>query len=350
AESTAAIATADFDGDGRVEVFIGGRVVPGKYPELPRSFLFRNIGGKLVDVTDEIAPELRRIGMVTAAVWADIDGDKRPDLLLALEWGPIAYFRNTGSRLENLTAKSRLAGVTGWWSALAVVDVNSDGRPDLVAGNVGLNTKYHASAAEPTLLYAGDLDGSGRSSLLEAQYEDGKLFPLRGRSKLAYTFPWLSKKFPSYKAYAQATLSDIFEPERMTGAQRLSASELASGIFLQGADGGFTFQPLPRLAQVAPINALIARDLDGDGKVDLIGVGNNFGPEPTTGRFDGGLGVFLKGDGQGNFVSLSPGESGFSVTGDARSAVAVTLGEGGETGVLVSRREGPLLLFATPKR
>jgi enediyne biosynthesis protein E4 len=345
AESTAAIAVADFDGDGRTDVFIGGRVVPGKYPEVPRSFLYRNVGGKLVDVTDEIAPGLRRIGMVTAAAWADIDGDKRPDLVLALEWGPVVYFHNTGKGFENLTGKSGLAGVTGWWSALVAADVNGDGRPDLVAGNVGLNTKYHASDAEPAVLFAGDLDGSGRATLFEAQSEDGKLLPLRGRSKLAYTFPWLPKKFPTYKAFARATVSDLFEPERLAAAHRLAASELASGIFLQGADGTFAFRPLPRAAQIAPVNAIVARDLDGDGKVDLLCVGNNFGPEPNTGRFDGGLGVFLKGDGKGNFLPLSVAQSGISVPGDARSAVAVSLGAGREIGIAVSRCDGPLLFF-----
>ena len=349
-ESACAVAAADFDGDGKGDLFVGGRVVPGKYPETPRSFLYRNTGGKFVDVTDELAPGLRHIGMVTAAAWADLDGDHRPDLVLTLEWGAVTIFHNTGHGFENVTQKAGLATVTGWWSALAIADIDGDGRPDLIVGNVGLNTKYRASATEPTVLFAGDLDGRGKDQLIEAQFEDGQLFPLRGRSKLAYAFPWLPKKFPTYKAYAQATVSDIFGADRLAAARRLEATELASGIFFQQADGTFAFRPLPRFAQIAPINAIVARDLDGDGKTDLYCVGNNFGPEPNTGRFDGSLGVLLKGDGHGGFTPLSPAQSGLSVIGDARSAAAVSLGAAKQTALVVSRCDGPVLLFVPTKK
>jgi hypothetical protein len=349
-ESTGTVSAADFDGDGRTDVFVGGRVVPGSYPETPHSYLYRNVGGSLVDVTDQVAPGLRSVGMVTAATWADVDGDHRLDLVLALEWGPISYWHNTGRGLENHTNPAGLAGVTGWWSALAAVDVNGDGRLDLIAGNVGLNTKYHASAAAPTLLFAGDLDGSGRTQLIEAQYEGDQLFPVRGRSKLAYAFPWLPKKFPTYRAYARATITDIFGADRLAAVRQLAATELASGIFLQQKDGTFRFQPLPRLAQIAPINSIVAGDLDGDGRLDLFCAGNNFGPEANTGRFDGGLGMLLRGDGLGGFMPLSPAQSGLSVLGDARSALALPLAGGQRPAIAVSRCDGPLLLFIPANR
>lgn len=335
-ESTGVVAAGDFDGDGRADVFVGGRVVPGKYPETPRSFLYHNEGGKLVDVTDSMASELRAVGMVTAAVWADVDGDKRPDLVVATEWGPVQVFKNTGKAL----AGTKVSDATGWWCSLAVADLNGDGRLDIVAGNNGLNTKYRASAKEPTMLYAGDLDGSGRSQLIEAQSEEGKLVPLRGRSKLAYSYPWLARKFPTYKAFAAASLEDIFGADKLAAVKgKFAATELATGVFTQQADGTFRFAPLPSAAQLAPINAIVASDLDGDGKLDLYLVGNNFGPEATTGRFDGGLGVLLKGDGKGGFQPLLPADSGLVVPGEARSAVVVS----GRLAVAVN--QGPVLLF-----
>jgi hypothetical protein len=208
-----------------------------------------------------------------------------------------------------------------------------------------LNTKYHASATEPTILFAGDFDGGGNMRLIEAQSENGKILPIRGRSKLGYAFPWITKKFPTFKAYSEATVDDIFGADKIAGVRKLAATELASGIFLQQANGTFKFQPLPRDAQLAPINAIVARDLDGDGQLDLVGVGNNFGPEPNTGRFDGSLGVFLKGDGHGNFTPLSPHQSGLIVPGDARAAAFVTLGATQQPALVVARCDGPVLLF-----
>jgi hypothetical protein len=345
-ESTSVVAAADFEGTGKVGLFLGGRVVPGHWPAAPRSFLFRNVGGKFVDVTDELAPGLRDIGMVTAAVWADIDHDGRPDLVLATEWGPIVYFHNNGHGFDNWTERAGLSQRTGWWSALAVADLDGSGRLDIIAGNAGLNTKYHAGAGAPTVVLAGDLDGSGKDQVVEAQYEDGKLYPVRGRSKLAYVFPWIRKKFPTYEAYAHATIADIFPAEHLAKAHRYEANELASGVYAQRADGTFEFRPLPSYAQISPINGIVVRDLDGDGIADVYCVGNNFGPEPSTGRFDGGVGILLKGDGHGGLTPVPAWHSGLVAAGDARAAVAVALpGDKAIPSILVSQCNGPVLLF-----
>jgi hypothetical protein len=346
AESTCVAAAADFEGNGTTGLFVGGRVVPGRWPETPHSYLYRNVGGKFLDVTDEYAPGLRTIGMVTAAVWADIDHDGRPDLILATEWGPIVYFHNNGHGLENWTARAGLAERTGWWSSLAVADVSGDGRLDIIAGNVGLNTKYHASAAEPTVLYAGDLDGSGREQLVEAQYEGGKLYPVRGRSKLAYVYPWITKKFPTYESYAHATVDQIFPAEHLAKAKRYAATELASGVYVQKADGTFEFKPLPSMAQISPINGIVVRDLEGTGKPDVYCVGNNYGPEPSTGRFDGGVSVLLRGDGHGGLTAVPAWQSGLLAVGDTRNVALVTLpGQKAIPSIVVSQSNGPVLLF-----
>jgi hypothetical protein len=346
-ESTGVAAAADFDGSGRMGLFVGGRVVPGRWPATPRSFLYRNIGGRFIDVTDEVAPGLRSIGMVTAAVWADLSRSGRPDLILATEWGPIVYFHNTGHGLENWTGKAGLAARTGWWTSLAVADLNGDGRLDLIVGNVGLNTKYHASITQPTVLFAGDLDGSGRDQLVEAQYEDGQLYPVRGRSKLAYVFPWIPRKFPTFESFAHATIQQIFPAEHLARARRYEATELASGVYFQKPDGAFEFRPLPSIAQISPINGIVVGDFDGDGIADVYCVGNNFGPEPSTGRFDGGVGVLLRGDGHGGLTPVPAWQSGLLAAGDARAAVL--LGPTGEVrgipSIAVSQSNGPLLLF-----
>jgi hypothetical protein len=190
------------------------------------------------------------------------------------------------------------------------------------------------------------LDGSGHPQLIEAQYEGGKLYPVRGRSKLGYVYPWIKKKFPTYEAYAHATVADIFPADKLAAAKRYQATELASGVFSQKEDGTFEFKPLPSVAQISPINGIVVRDFDGKGTPDLYCVGNNYGPEPSTGRFDGGVGVLLRNDGKGNFTPVSAWESGLLAAGDARAAVVVGLpGQKGLPTIAVSQCNGPVLLF-----
>jgi hypothetical protein len=197
------------------------------------------------------------------------------------------------------------------------------------------------------VLYSGDLDGSGKQQLVEAQFEDGKLYPVRGRSKLAYVFPWIPKKFPTYESYAHATIAEIFPAEHLANAQRFEANELASGVYFQRRDGTFEFKPLPNMAQISPINGLVVRDLDGDGHLDVFCVGNNFGPEPSTGRFDGGVGLLLKGDGHGGLKPVPTWKSGLLAPGDTRGAVAVeTPGRKGPPAIAVAQSNGPVLLFS----
>jgi hypothetical protein len=345
--SVGAVAAADFEHSGRLGIFIGGRVVPGHYPEAPRSALLAWRDGRYVDVIAEVAPSLAARGMVTAALWSDVDGDGWPDLLVAFDWGPVACYRNVqGKHFEDVTEKLGFASAGhGWWCSLAAADFNGDGRPDFVVGNLGLNTRYHASAAEPAELYAGVVLEGSAPQLVEAQAEAGRWYPLRPRDTLASVFPSLNRRFPTTESYAKATLEDVFPPATLAAATRFSASELRSGIFLSQPDGTYRFAPLPRIAQIAPVHGIVAGDFDGDGRTDLLLVGNSYAPVPETGRFDGGVGWLLRGDGVGGFTPVPPSESGFIVPGDARAVAMADLNQDGWPDVFVTRNNDRPLTF-----
>ena len=342
-----AVAAADFDRDGWLDVFIGGRIMSGQYPFAPQSALLRNHDGKFEDVTDTVAPSLREVGMVTSALWSDVDGDGWVDLLLTLEWGSVKYFHNNqGQGFEDWTEKAGFAAAgTGWWTSIGAADFNGDGRPDYVVGNVGLNTQYHADARHPALLYAFDMNGDGSSELVEAYYEGEQVFPWRARRDLGAVFPFILKRFPLNNAYARATVGEIFGEEKQAKAQRFAATELRSGVFLSQSDATYRFEPLPRIAQLAPLQGIVAGDFDGDGYADIYAVQNSFAPIPAVGHFDGGLSQLLRGDGRGHFTVVPPADDDLVVTGDAKALVMLDLDHDGWPDFVVSRKNGEMLVF-----
>ena len=345
--SVGAVAAADFDHSGRLGLFLGGRVIPGLYPFAPKSALLANRGGKFEDVTDTLAPGLREVGMVSSALWSDVDNDGWPDLLVALEWGSVKYFHNNqGKGFEDWTEKAGFASAgTGWWTSLAAADFNGDGRPDYVVGNLGLNTPYHADPAHPALLFSGDFNGDGGAQLIEAYYEGDKLYPWRTRKDLGAVIPSILKRYPRNDPYARATLGEILGPDKLAAAQRFAATQLQSGVFLSQPDGTYRFEPLPRLAQIAPIQGLVAGDFDGDGHADIYAVQNSYAPIPSVGRFDGGLSQLLRGDGHGHFTAVPPAESGLIVPGDAKALAVLDLDGDGWPDFLVSRNNSTTLAF-----
>lgn len=341
--SVGASAAADFDRDGRLDVFLGGRNVPGRYPATPPSALLRNAGGRFENATDALAPGLRDVGMVSAALWSDVDGDGWIDLVLALDWGTMRYWHNdAGHGFSDFSDRVGFVQAgAGRWTSLASADFNGDGRPDFVAGNLGLNTPYRA----PALLFVGRFGSGGVPQIVEAAAENGRLQPLRSRNELAARIPSIARNFPKQDDYARASLEEILGKERLASAQRFEATELRSGVFLSQSDGTYRFEPLPRIAQIAPLQGIAAGDFDGDGHADIFAVQNSFAPVPEMGRFDGGVGEMLIGDGRGHFRAADPRESGLVVPGDAKGLVTLDFDEDGWPDFLVSRNNATTLAW-----
>lgn len=346
--SGSVVAAADYEHKGALGVFIGGRVVPGEYPSTPESALLANRDGALVDVTDQACPALRKCGMVTAALWTDADGDGWIDLLVTGEWMPLRLFHNKhDGTFAEVTADVGFAEQVGWWNSLIATDVNGDGWIDYVAGNVGLNTKYHANREHPISIYYADFENSGTPQVIESEYEGDKLFPVRGRSCSSRAMPSLKSKFPTFHDWGAALLPEIYTDEKLSQAFHLSATQLASGVFLNDGHGHFTFRELPRLAQSAPIFGMAAADFTGDGKIDLVVAQNFYGPQVETGRFDGGLSLLLVGDGKGNFSAATPAQSGIAISGESRGVALADWNQDGRPDFVLTRVNQNVMAFAS---
>ena len=336
--SASIAAAADFDHDGNLDLFVGGRVVPGEYPTSPQSMLLANRNGTLTDVTDQICPALRQPGMVTAALWTDVDGDGWTDLLVVGEWmTPRLFHNNAGQSFTETTEAAGLGQLSGWWNSLVSADVNHDGHLDYVLGNNGLNTKYHTSKEHPASIYYADIEGAGACQIIEAEYEGDKLYPVRGRSCSSRAMPSLKEKFPTFQSFGGALLPEIYASEKLEKSLKLEVQQLASGVLLNDGHGRFTFREFPRQAQTSPIFGLAALDFNGD--VDVVGVQNFSGPQVETGRFDGGLGLLLLGDGVGGFTPATAQQSGIALPGDSRGLATGDVNLDGWPDLVVTRLE-----------
>ena len=307
---TATVAAGDFNGDGKPDLFVGGRLTPRNYPYPTRSYLLRNDGGHFTDVTNEVAPELAQPhGMITAAVWIDFDGDGRLDLVTAGEWMPLEFWHNDGKRLVKVSVG--LQPTRGWWWSLTAGDFNHDGHPDLVAGNMGLNFMYQTSPQNPFGLYAADFTGNHGTDIVLTQQIGGKEYPFFGRARLGPSIYPLALRVPRYSVFAAATVDQLVGADALKTALHYQADTFASLYLQNNGNGTFTPFQLPNLAQISPIRGIVARDVDGDGNLDLIIAGNLAEMEPNTTPPDAGNGLWLKGDGRGHFTPVSPFESGF---------------------------------------
>jgi enediyne biosynthesis protein E4 len=345
------VVAADYDGDGAIDLFVGGRVVPGHYGTDPASMLLRNDGrGRFTDVTARLAPELAHAGLVTDAVWRDVDRDGRMDLVVVGEWMPITVFRNVGGgRLARLAVPG-LEKSNGWWNRIVATDVDGDGRVDFVVGNLGLNGRLHASAAEPMTMYVKDFDGNGFAEQIISLYNGGVSYPLPLRDDLIKAVPSLKARYLNYKDYALQKVSDIFPAKDLADAGVKTAYTFATSVARNNGDGSFTLTALPLEAQLAPVYGIVATDVDHDGRADLLLAGNFDGFKPEIGRMSASYGLMLRGDGKGGFTPLRALESGFRVPGQTRDIQRVRTAAG-ELIVVARNNDRPLVFrSARPAR
>ncbi|MEO8910128.1 MAG: VCBS repeat-containing protein [Gemmatimonadaceae bacterium] len=348
--STATVRAADYDGDGRLDLFVGGRLTPRNYPYPTRSYILHNEGaGRFRDVTPQVAPELARPkGMITDAAWLDFDGDGRVDLVTVGEWMPIEFYHNNGKQFQNVTQATRLPPMRGWWYSLAVGDFDGDGRVDIVAGNLGLNYSYTTSKESPFGIYASDFTGHRSADIVLTTTIDGKEYPISGLTPLGREIYSLGIRFPTYGSFAEASIEQLFGAGRLSSALHYQTDTFAS-VYLHNEGGGhFGLSPLPNLAQIAPLKGLLAHDVDGDGHLDLIVGGNLYDAEPNTPRADAGNGLWLRGDGKGRFTPVPPQQSGFLAPGNVSGLALVKTRSG--SAVIVTNSGGSLQTFAITKR
>ena len=341
--SGSCVAAGDYDSDGDPDLFVGGRVHPGKYPFPARSYVLNNDGGVFADVTDRVAPELREPGLVTSAVWSDYDGDGVLDLIVVGEWMPVSVFQNTGGRLIERTADYGLEETTGWWNVVETVDFDNDGDSDYVLGNLGLNYKYKASEGEPLRIYAHDFDGSGTLDIVLGYYNEGTCYPVRGRECSSQQIPVLRTRFPTYAAFGRATLADVYGAALNEGLH-YEAKMFASCTMENLGKGRFSIRPLPVEAQFSTVQGIVVKDFDGDDNLDLLVAGNFHVSEVETGRADAGIGLLLTGDGHGNFHPVQVSTSGFMADLDVRD-LAMARSANGPPYILVGNNNDRLQVF-----
>ena len=341
--TTSCVTAADFDNDGDNDLFVGSRMRSFYYGVPVNGYILQNDGsGEFTDVTEKIAKDLINIGMITDATWVDIDNDKDLDLVVVGEWMPITIFENNNGQFTQ-SEDLKIQNSNGWWNTIEAADVDKDGDIDFIVGNHGLNSRFKTSIENPACLFVNDFDGNGKAEQIICTFNGDDNYPMALRHDLVMQLPHLKKKILKYNAYQNATMNDLFSEEEMKNTITLKAQTFESVVLINDGKGKLEMKPLPKIAQASPIYAILAKDVDNDGNVDILLGGNLYGAKPEVGRYDANQGLMLKGDSTGNFTALTSAQSGFFVDGEMRDLVAIKVGN--KTVIMAARNNDSLVLF-----
>ncbi len=351
--SGSAVAAADYDRDGDLDIFVGSRMVPGQYPVVPESALLRNRGdGTFENVAEEISSGLPRVGLVTGALWSDANGDGWQDLLVSCDWGPVKLFLNRNGTLELQSDEyTGFATTTGWFNGIEGADIDGDGDIDYVATNFGNNTQYQPSLDKPTLVFYGDFEGKGKANIVEAIFEEvnGKkiCFPFRGLSCSSRAMPFVREKMQTYHNFAKANLTEIYSPNLLQQSLMHKVTTLESILMRNDGKGKFEVTPLPQLAQFSPGFGIVMADYNLDGWIDCFLAQNFFTPQEEVGAMDCGLSLIMRGTGKPDspFDPVWPRESGIEIPGDAMSASGIDVNLDGLPDLVTTQNDDDVKIY-----
>jgi enediyne biosynthesis protein E4 len=333
---------ADMDGDGDLDVFVAGHASPSQFPYSAPSFLLLNDRGVLKNVSNRL-PGKGNLGVINDAEWVDLDNDKSLELVIGGEWMPISILKNRGGNfLFDKSLNQAFVGLNGWWNCLEFGDIDKDGDLDLIAGNRGENSFFKPNKTSPAIMYANDFDSNGSLDAIPVYpYRDGKLYPKHILDELANQIPSIKKKMSRYEYYSKAQMEDVFDKSLLETALRKEAYTSQTKLFINDGKGRFTEKTLPIQVQFSAVKDVLMKDMDGDGNMDVLLVGNEYGTDVDSGRQDASFGCFLKGDGRSGFVSIPNKKVGMKLKGNARK---ISVAKPGNQ-ILVWMNESPNIIL-----